>query len=126
MMVTSFSSVRTSFTFRLDAGLVPRLSGRTSPPSKRWRRKSTICATFALRSPSKQNRLDRLEHDGCVEHQALVLQIVQVVLQFLLRIFDRGAVWIFDMRPAGQARLNQVPLLVVFDFLSELRYEVRT
>src|SRR5438067_1037690 len=46
----------------------------------------------------EQNRLHRLEQDHCVEHQALVLDVVEIVLQFLPRVFDGRAVWIFDLR----------------------------
>jgi len=37
---------------------------------------------------AKQNRLDRLEHNRGVERDALVLDVVKIVLQLLPRVFD--------------------------------------
>src|ERR1043166_5746637 len=55
----------------------------------------------------------------------MVFDIEQVVLQLLSRVFDRGAVGIFDLRPTGQSGWNQVALFVIRDLLGQLCDEVR-
>src|SRR5712691_3104079 len=93
-------------------------------PPNSTARKLTTCATSSS-SAAQQNRLDRLKHDNRVECQALVLDVVKLVLQLLPRVFDRRAVRIFDLRPAGQARRDQMSLFVIRNFLRQLRHEMR-
>jgi hypothetical protein len=47
-----------------------------------------------------QHDLHGLEQDGQVEEQAVVLDVVKVVLEFVQGVLDRGAVGV-DLRPAG-------------------------
>jgi hypothetical protein len=54
-----------------------------------------------LGTAPKQNDFDRLEYNDGVQKQTLVLDVEQVVLKFLPRIFDRGPVGILDLRPTG-------------------------
>src|SRR5258708_14078788 len=77
-------------------------------------------------STAEQNRFDRLKHNDRIECQALVLDVVKLVLQLLPRVFDRRAVRILDLRPAGQARRDQMPLFVIRNFLSQLGHKMRT
>src|SRR5207253_3469422 len=79
-----------------------------------------------LRSLSKQNRLNRLEQNRGIECQILVLDVIEIVLQFLSGIVDRCAVRILDLRPTCQARRDQMPLFVVGDLLRQLLDKVRT
>src|SRR5207237_2287674 len=77
-----------------------------------------------LSTPAKKDRLYSFEQDRRVKRQTLVLDVVKVVLQLLLCVFDRGAVWILDLRPAGQPRRDQVPLFVVVNFPGQLRHKM--
>src|SRR5215213_30103 len=73
----------------------------------------------------KQNYLDRLKDNDCIENQPLVFDVEQIVLKFLTCIFDRRAVRILDLRPARESRRDQVSLLVERDLFGELRHEMR-
>src|SRR5689334_15220473 len=74
---------------------------------------------------TEDDRLNGLEQNRRVEREALVLDVVEIVLQLLPRVFNRSAVRIFNLRPARQAGSDQVPLLVERNLLGELRDEVR-
>ena len=63
--------------------------------------------------------------NGGVEHQALVLDVIEIVLELLPRIFNRSAIGILDLRPTGQARRDQVSLFVISNLLGKLRDKVR-
>src|SRR5437867_8350279 len=78
-----------------------------------------------LCSSSKQNRLNRFEHNRRVERQALVLDAIKIVIKLLLRVLNRRAIGIFDLSPTSQAWSNQMSLLVVGNLLGELCDEVR-
>src|SRR5205085_3866222 len=73
----------------------------------------------------EQDRLHRLEHDHGVEQKALVLHVVEVVLQLLPCVLDGSAVGVLYLRPARKARRYQVALLVEWNLLGELLDEVR-
>src|SRR5437870_6848805 len=79
-----------------------------------------------LRSLSKQNRLNRLEKNRGIECQILVLDVIEIVLQFLPGIVDRCAVRILNLRPTSQPRRDQLPLFVVGELLRQLLNKVRT
>src|SRR5713226_1098802 len=79
-----------------------------------------------LSSPSEQNRLDRFEQDRRIERQALVLDVVKIVLQLLLGVLDRRAIRIFDLRPTRQPGRDQMALFVKRNFLGQLGNEMRT
>src|SRR5437764_13431708 len=73
-----------------------------------------------LRPAPEQNRLHGLEHYHRVEHEALVLDVVEIVLQLLPRVLDGRAVWVLDLRPARQSRRHQVALVVERNLLGQL------
>src|SRR5215475_3960763 len=73
----------------------------------------------------EQHDLHGVEQDQEVEEQRKILDVIEVVLQLLQRIFDRGAVAIPDLRPAGESRLHGQPLHVVRDFLLKALHELR-
>src|ERR1700722_4779171 len=55
-----------------------------------------------------------------------MLDVVEVVAQLLERIFNRAAVAIPDLSPAGHARLHRMPRLVQRNRLGQLPDEERT
>ena len=61
------------------------------------------------------DRLHRLRDDEQVERKRHVLDVEQVVLQLLHRVFDAGAVGVADLRPAGQPGTHRVALAVERD-----------
>src|SRR5262249_18152212 len=77
-------------------------------------------------TPGEQHDLHGVEQDQEVEEQREILDVVEVVLQLLERIFDRGAVAIPDLRPAGEPRLHGQPLHVVRDFPLQALHELRS
>src|SRR4029079_404576 len=60
------------------------------------------------------------------EAQGSVLDVVEVVFELVGGVFDAGAVRIVDLRPTGEARLHQVPLIVKRDFVRQLLDELGT
>src|SRR5262249_23154158 len=77
-------------------------------------------------TPGEQHHLHGVEQDQEVEEQREILDVVEVVLQLLQRVFDRGAVAIPDLRPAGEPRFYGQPLHVVRDFLLQALHELRS
>src|SRR5689334_9912742 len=69
---------------------------------------------------SQEHDLDRLEHDPHIKQQRSVFDVVEIILKLLYCIFDRRAVAVIDLRPTGQARLNQVTLVVERNLLGQL------
>src|SRR5206468_4104274 len=65
-----------------------------------------------------------LEDDDDIERDRHVLDVEQVVLQLLDRVFDAGAIRIADLRPARQPGLQYVPLTIVGDLLDKLLHEL--
>src|SRR5205085_5863935 len=90
-------------------------------------RGSTLVSSCLPSAPAapEQDRLDRLEQDHGIKYQALILDVVEIVLQLLPRVFDGRTVRVFDLRPAGQTGRDQMALLVERNLLSELFDEVR-
>src|SRR5215510_14227536 len=74
----------------------------------------------------EQHDLHGVEQDQEVEEQRKILDVVEVVLQLLQRIFNRGAVAIPDLRPAGEPRFHGQPFHVIRDFLLEALHELRS
>src|SRR5207248_7309366 len=74
---------------------------------------------------TEKNRLDRLEENCRIEREALILDVVKIVLQLLSRILNRSAIRILDLCPAGESRRDQMSLLVVGNLCGELSNEVR-
>src|SRR4029078_12153110 len=60
------------------------------------------------------------EHYREIEHTGDILDVKRVVAQLLHRVFERRAVAVLDLGPAGDPRLDRVPLLVERDLLREL------
>ena len=83
-----------------------------------WNALNFLIALFLLyRSPLSASRwatapAQGLQQDDAIEQDREVLHIVEVVAQFGPCIVDRGAVPVVDLRPAGQARLHHVALVV--------------
>src|SRR2546430_8939728 len=75
---------------------------------------------------SEEDDLYRVEQDQKVEEQRQILDVVEVVLQFFERIFDRSAVTVFDLGPAGDAGLHGQPFHVVRNLFLEGMDEFRT
>src|SRR5436190_2605664 len=68
---------------------------------------------FSLSSATpEEDRLDGLNDDHEIEREALILNVIKLVLQFLDRVVYRGAIRIFDLGPAGQAGGNKVTMFV--------------
>ena len=79
-------------------------------------------AQVPRRSTTVLTVLNRIERSNRSE---MVLDVEQVVLELLQRVLDRVAVGVVDLRPAGQARLHDVALVVVGDLARELFDEHR-
>ena len=69
--------------------------------------------------PAQQDDLDRLEHDQHVQTDGSVLDVEQVVLQLLARIFQRVAVLVLHLRPAGNARPHHMAHAVIRNLFAE-------
>src|SRR6185503_7430528 len=85
-----------------------------------------IALTITSGSLSQQYGLDGVEDDEHVERERQVLDVEQVVLQFLQRVFDAGAVRIPDLCPAGESRPHDVPLTIERDLAGQLRDKLRS
>src|SRR4029450_888690 len=71
-------------------------------------------------APSEKDGLDGREDDEQVEGDRQVLDVEQVVLQLLHRVFDAGPVGVPDLRPAGQPRTENVTLPVERNLFGQL------
>src|SRR5581483_357996 len=69
---------------------------------------------------TRNHNPDSLENDSEIEEYRHVFQVKQVVFQFPEGVFNAASVLILHLRPAGEARANRMPLVVVGDFLAEL------
>ena len=65
-----------------------------------------LCIYYFLSSAAGKNDFDGFEDDSDFQREGTVLDIVEVILQFLEGISDGGAVGVFNLRPAGQTRFN--------------------
>jgi len=69
---------------------------------------SRYVGTCSACTLTKQHNLRRLEQNDQIEEQAMILGIIEIVLQLVHRVIDCRAVWIADLCPAGNARLYRV------------------
>ena len=76
--------------------------------------------SFSLRSPHAEHGLGGFQDDLDVKERVAVLQVVQVVLQFLLRVLDPCGVAVVDLGPAGDAGSEPVAVGVEGDLFFEL------
>src|ERR1700691_3636774 len=79
----------------------------------------------SLRAPPQQDDFDGLEHDQQIQTEGSVLDIKQVVLQFLSRVFQRVAVLVLHLCPARDARPHHVPYAVVGDIPAQPLHKFR-
>src|SRR5262245_350744 len=84
-----------------------------------------IALTITSRSLLQQHGLDGVEDDEHVERERQVLDVEQVVLKFLQRVFDAGAVGVAHLCPTGESRPNDVPLTIERDLARQLRDKLR-
>src|SRR5581483_4167993 len=80
---------------------------------------------MSLRAPAQQDDLYRLEHDHQIESDRSVFAVIQVELQLLARVFDRVPVFVFHLRPAGDARWNHLANRVIGDLLGQPLHKSR-
>ena len=73
----------------------------------------------------EEHGLDRREDDEQVERDRQVLDVEEVVLQLLHRVFDARAVGVAHLRPSGQAGPDDVALAVERNLLGQLLDELR-
>src|SRR5262245_54784828 len=86
----------------------PRSVATRSPrTAAKWPAAPT--AAWLLRTFAGQNHAHGLEQNDDVEEQRMVLDVVEVVLQLLYRVVERGAVVVADLRPPGHPGLDAVP-----------------
>src|SRR5687768_2202991 len=81
---------------------------------------------FSTRAFSPHDYLDRLDQDGQIEQQTVVLYVKEIVLQFLGGVLFGGAVGITQLRPAGDAGLDGMAFAIIRNALVELLDEFRT
>src|SRR5882762_7846542 len=79
----------------------------------------------SARALAEERHLGRLHQDDEIEQQAVVLDVVEVILQLLHGILLGRSVRIAQLRPAGDPGLQAMPLEVVRNLLGELRHELR-
>ena len=65
-------------------------------------------AVYLAGALAREHHAHGLEQDHQVQQQRVVLDVVEVVLQLLLRVLDRRAVLVAHLRPAGDAGLDAV------------------
>src|SRR4030095_6990398 len=80
---------------------------------------------ISTRALPPQHDLRSLEQDPHIYQKTAILDVVEIVLQFLERVLVRGSVAIAELRPSGDAGLHGVALTVIGDLLTQLRYERR-
>src|SRR6185436_8450506 len=80
----------------------------------------------STRALPPQHDLRSLEQDHQIEQKTAILDVVEIVLQFLERVFVGGPVAVAELRPSGDAGLHRVTLAVVWDFLTQLCHESRS
>jgi len=95
------------------------------PPGRNRQRGAFFNRSLAVLGAGN-HRLDCVEHDDEIERQRHVLDVVQLVLQFLQRIFPAGAVPVAHLRPSRDAGLHDVALPVERNIARETLHELRT
>src|SRR3990167_2513556 len=72
-------------------------------------------------APSREeNDLDRVQQDQEIQEEGEVLDVVEIVLELLEGILQRGPVAVAHLRPAGDPRLHGEAFQVERDLLLEL------
>src|ERR1700686_3480765 len=84
-----------------------------------------IVSSELSRAFAEKNDANRLEQHRNVEQERMILHVVDVVLEFFNRLFERRSVAGAHLRPAGDSRAHAVPHRVKRDCLGELRDEAR-
>ena len=78
-----------------------------------------------MRAFAPNDGMNGLQQDDDIEKQAIVFDIVQIILQFFARIFFGGTVGKADLRPTGNARFDHVPHCIERDLFGQFRHELR-
>src|SRR5215471_10991601 len=84
-----------------------------------------IALTITSRSLPQQHGLHRIENDEDIEGEREVLDVEQVVLQFLQGVFDAGSVGVPHLRPTRETWPNDVALAIEGDLQGQLVDELR-
>src|SRR5687768_6394799 len=83
-------------------------------------------ACYRKSSPAlaEHNHFNGIYENDDIEKQAMILDIVQVILQLFDRILHRGPVAIANLGPSGYSRLDAVSDVVIRDFGTKLIYKI--
>src|SRR5438309_22859 len=73
----------------------------------------------------EQHRLDGLQHDDQVEGNRHVLDVKEVILELLHRVFDTCGVGVAHLAPASKSGLDNVSLRIKGNQSSEPAHELR-
>src|SRR6266581_3262098 len=77
--------------------------------------------------PLSQNHgLHGAENDEQIQRKGQILDVEEVVLQFLQCVFDACAVRVAHLCPSGQTRPHNTPLSIERNLASQLRDELRS
>src|SRR5215467_13642826 len=80
---------------------------------------------YLFRAAAKKNHFKSRQDDGQVQLKGEILDVIQLVLELALCIFDGGSILILDLRPAGDPWPDTVPAPVqrnhFFEHLAKLR-----
>src|SRR5688500_15334219 len=79
----------------------------------------------SLPASRHENGLNGLDENKQVERRGHVLDVEEVILELFQRVFDAGPIRVTDLRPAGNAGLDNVTLAVKADLASQFRDEFR-
>src|SRR5437588_37593 len=82
-------------------------------------------AASLLRALPKNDGLDGLEDDHQIQGDGHVLDVIEVELKLLLRLFEGRAVLVAHLRPAGKSGANNVPQVVIGNLLRKPFHELR-
>src|SRR5512139_694320 len=73
---------------------------------------------------SPQHHLRGLEQDHEIEKQAVILDVIEVELQLVHRVFISCAIRVAHLRPAGDAGFDRVAHPVIGNFLCQVLHEI--
>src|SRR5665213_2091161 len=109
--------------FRCLPAISSRARTAKAAAQKRWE----MITTFIAASSSafrEQDHANRLHQDDEIEQKRMILHVIEIIRQFLPRVLKRSAIRMVDLGPAGDARLDRVPLAVERDLRGELFDEI--
>src|ERR1700754_492807 len=86
-------------------------SVRSKPPAPGHTASAT--EPSSARAAAEEHHLERLDQDHQVKEHVVVLDVEEVVLEFLRGVFFRSTVGIRQLRPTGKARFQGMPQAVV-------------